>query len=59
MSNRMSAGHNISYKGNIKKQGYLPKIHIKKFSEQNKTMQKVPKVAKKIIDFVVKFLDTL
>ena len=30
MINRISAGHNISYKGNIKKQGYLPKIHIKK-----------------------------
>ena len=35
MINRISGGHNISYKGNIKKQGYLPKIHIKKFSEQN------------------------
>lgn len=59
MINKISSGHNISYKGNIKKQCYLPKIHVKKFSEQNKTIQKVPMLARKIINFVIKFLDTL
>lgn len=59
MINRITSTNNISYRGKLNKQIKLPKIHIKKFSDQCSTMQKVPKVANKFFNFVIRFLDTL